>query len=601
VKYRIRRFAGAISIYIFGVFVIAAVSYMQERQRFLADIDTRLLAAASNLSNILPADFHDVARTPNAISTEQDQFNLELMTRHAQSGDLTYLYSYVMVEGKIHFTSCNYTAEDIKENRVVTYWTDYPEGAQEYSDAMTASEPIYVTAGDRWGLFRTILMPMTSPSGLPYVAAADMDITVIENSLKHAVLSVLGMSLVLLVIAVPLILVYMRTYSEMNSELKVLNKQLQADINQALILEADLKQATHDANSASDIKSQFLSNMSHELRTPINGISGMNQLLLETELTAEQKEYIQLCNSSANVLLDTINQILDVAAIESGGIKLDCKAVNSQTFFDDILGMFSAQLRDKDLDLTLSLSASMPDELNIDPIHLRKVFINLISNAIKFTQTGGIKVLVSWRGGRLHGVVQDSGSGIPNEAQQRIFETFQQVDNSYTREYGGTGLGLPISRQICHMMGGELRLHHSNEQGSTFKFHIQAAASSDEQVPLFEPSANLKICVFTDSEILRAWFFSELGQSNFSSLASIQDGMPDISNCTHILVDSAASENDLVLLARAIDHTQQVIIYLSWVGYSLPKRLKDSIRVARKPFGRKGLATLIKTSDRLRK
>lgn len=600
-KYRIRRFAGAISIYIFGVFVIAAVSYMQERQRFLADIDTRLLAAASNLSNILPADFHDVARTPNAISTEQDQFNLELMTLHAQSGDLTYLYSYVMVEGKIHFTSCNYTAEDIKENRVVTYWTDYPEGAQEYSDAMTASEPIYVTAGDRWGLFRTILMPMTSPSGLPYVAAADMDITVIENSLKHAVLSVLGMSLVLLVIAVPLILVYMRTYSEMNSELKVLNKQLQTDINQALILEADLKQATHDANSANDIKSQFLSNMSHELRTPINGISGMNQLLLETELTAEQEEYIQLCNSSANVLLDTINQILDVAAIESGGIKLDCKAVNSQTFFDDILGMFSAQLRDNDLDLTLSLSTSMPDELNIDPIHLRKVLINLISNAIKFTQTGGIKVLINWRVGRLHGVVQDSGSGIPNEAQQRIFETFQQVDNSYTREYGGTGLGLPISRQICHMMGGELLLHNSNEQGSTFKFHIQAAASSDEQVPLFEPSANLKTCVFTDSEILRAWFFSELGQSNFASLASIQNGMPDVSNCTHILVDSAASEDDLVLLARAIDHTQQVIIYLSWVGYSLPKRLKDSIRLVRKPFGRRGLATLIKTSDRLRK
>jgi two-component system sensor histidine kinase BarA len=600
VKYRIRRFSGAISIYILGVIVIAAVSYMQERQRFLADIDTRLLAAASNLANILPVDFHDIARSPNAISDEQDQFNLELMTRHTQSGDLTYLYSYVMIDGKIHFTACNYTAEDIKENRVVTYWTDYPEGAQEYFDAMTANEPIYVTAGDRWGLFRTILLPMKSPSGLPYVAAADMDITIIENSLWRAVLSVLGMSFVLFIIAVPLILTYLRTYSEMNSELKILNKQLRADIDQALILETDLKQATHEANRAADIKSQFLSNMSHELRTPINGISGMNQLLLETDLTAEQEEYIQLCNNSANVLLDTINQILDVAAIESGGIKLDCKAINSQVFFDDILGMFSAQLRDNNLDLTLSLSDSMPTELSIDPVHLRKVVINLISNAIKFTHAGGIKVLISWRDGRLHGLVQDTGSGIPQEAQQRIFETFQQVDNSYTREYGGTGLGLPISRQICHMMGGELVLHHSNEQGSTFKFHIQADACADEIVPLFEPSANLKMCVFTDSKILRTWFFSEFGQPSFSTVASIQDDMPDIGSYTHILVDSSVSEQDLALLARALNHEQQVIIYFSWVGYSLPERLKNSIHLVRKPFTRKGLATVIKTSSMLR-
>lgn len=597
VKYRIRRFAGAISIYILGVVVIAAVSYLQERERFLADIDTRLLAAASNIPNILPKNFHDIARTPDAISLEQDQYNLELMNRHTQSGDLTYLYSYVMVDGKIYFTSCNYTQEDVQEDRVVTYWTDYPEGAPEYFEAMTADEPIYVTAGDRWGLFRTILMPMKSPSGLPYVAAADMDITVIQSSLRRSVLSVLGMSFVLIIIAVPLILTYLRTYSEMNSELKILNKQLRADIDQALILEAELKQATHDANVANDIKSQFLSNMSHELRTPINGISGMNQLLLETQLTDEQEEYIQLCNNSANVLLDTINQILDVAAIESGGIKLDVKSTNSQEFFDDILGMFAAQLRDKDLDLTLSLSDSMPVTLEIDPVHLRKVIVNLISNAIKFTHEGGIKILISWRGGCLHGLVQDTGSGIPQDAQQRIFETFQQVDNSYTREFGGTGLGLPISRQICHIMEGELLLHHSDEDGSTFKFHIQAETRSDEFVPVFKLKDHQKIYVFTDSKILRAWLFAEFGQPSFSTLASIQENTPDLSDYSHILVDSSASEEDLFLLARAIDSDRQVVIYLSWVGHTLPERLKEGVQLARKPVSRKKLASLIKTTS----
>ena len=592
-KSRVRRFAGAISIYIFGVFVIAAVSYMQERERFLADIDTRLLSAASNIPSILPSDFHDIARSPNAISDKEDQFNLELMTRHTRSGDLTYLYSYVMVDGKIYFTACNYTEEDIKQDRVVTYWTDYPEGAQEYYDAMTSDEPIYVTAGDRWGLFRTILMPMKSPSGLPYVAAADMDITVIENSLKHAVLSVLGMSIVLLAIAVPLIFAYRHTYSEMNSELKTLNKQLQADIDQALILETELKQATHEANRANEIKSQFLSNMSHELRTPINGITGMNQLLLDTELTDEQVEYVGLCNKSANVLLDTVNQILDVAAIEAGGITLQEEAIDSQAFFDNVLGIFSAQVKEKTLDLVLSLGRDLPAEIQTDPVHLRKVLINLISNAIKFTHEGGIQVLISWREGCLHGIVQDSGQGIPEAAQLRIFETFQQADNSYAREHAGTGLGLPISQQICHMMGGRLFLYRSTEQGSIFKFQIKAAAKDTRPVaPLILP-AGKAVCVLSDSEVLRAWFFSELNQPSFKALESIQQDSTSFNQYTYILLDSTVSDEDLAFMMTKLNPERQKIIYLSWVGRKVPASLKDQLHLLCKPLARSHLAALL--------
>jgi len=593
VKSRVRRFAGAISIYIFGVFVIAAVSYMQERERFLADIDTRLLSAASNIPSILPSDFHDIARSPNAISDKEDQFNLELMTRHTRSGDLTYLYSYVMVDGKIYFTACNYTEEDIKQDRVVTYWTDYPEGAQEYYDAMTSDEPIYVTAGDRWGLFRTILMPMKSPSGLPYVAAADMDITVIENSLKHAVLSVLGMSIVLLAIAVPLIFAYRHTYSEMNSELKTLNKQLQADIDQALILETELKQATHEANRANEIKSQFLSNMSHELRTPINGITGMNQLLLDTELTDEQVEYVGLCNKSANVLLDTVNQILDVAAIEAGGITLQEETIDSQAFFDNVLGIFSAQVKEKKLDLVLNLGRDLPAEIQTDPVHLRKVLINLISNAIKFTHEGGIQVLISWREGCLHGIVQDSGQGIPEAAQLRIFETFQQADNSYAREHAGTGLGLPISQQICHMMGGRLFLYRSTEQGSIFKFQVKAAAKDTRPVaPLILP-AGKAVCVLSDSEVLRAWFFSELNQPSFKALESIQQDSTSFNQYTYILLDSTVSDEDLAFMMTKLNPERQKIIYLSWVGRKVPASLKDQLHLLCKPLARSHLAALL--------
>jgi two-component system sensor histidine kinase BarA len=586
----VKRFAGAILVYIFGVFLIASISYIQERQRFLADIDQRLFAAASNLPAILPEDFHDLARNPEAISNEQDQYNLELMTRHANSGDLTYLYSYVMVDGEIYFTSCNYTADDLKNDQVVTYWTDYPEGAKEYSDAMTADKPIYVTAGDRWGLFRTILVPMKSPAGLPYVAAADMDITVIERSLMRSVLSVVSMSLLLLMIAIPLILAYRKTYSELNSELRVLNRQLQADIDQALILEAELKQATQSANKANEIKGQFLSNMSHELRTPINGISGMNELLLDTELTEEQKEYVELCNQSAQVLLDTVNQILDVAAIEAGGLKVQLQTVHTETFFNGIMTLFAVQIRDKSLDLVLSFSDNVPAEIETDPVNLRKVLINLISNAIKFTYSGGISVAITWQDGQLHGEVRDTGVGIPKEAKRRIFEAFQQVDNSYAREHGGTGLGLPISLQICNIMQGELSLYHSDETGSTFKFYVCVKALTNSSIQSFTTSENQRLFVCSDSLLLRRWVVAELGADNVDVITSSENILSSISDQSCILLDIKLAHEDLLQLVRQAESENKTVILAAWVGHKLPADVVGRVRLLHKPFTKASLA-----------
>jgi len=595
-KHRVKPFAGAIFIYILGVVVIAAVSYMQERERFLVDIDKRLLAAASNIPSILPLDFHDIARSSNAISHEQDQFNLELMTRHTRSGDLTYLYSYVMVDGKIYFTSCSYTADDITKDQVVTYWTDYPEGAQEYLDAMTASEPLYVTAGDRWGLFRTILMPMTTPSGLPYVAAADMDITVIENSLKHAVLSVLGMSIVLLVIAVPLILAYRRTYSEMNSELVILNKQLQADIDQALILEAELKQATHEANVANEIKSQFLSNMSHELRTPINGITGMNQLLLDTELSAEQLEYIALCNQSADVLLGTVNQILDVAAIEAGGLKLHSEVINTKQFFNDIVALFSSQIAEKRLDLVLTLEESVPAVMEFDAVQLRKVLINLMSNALKFTEKGGVRVTIRWHEGVLFGEVQDTGMGIPKTEQARIFEAFQQVDSSYARKHGGTGLGLPISQQICHMMGGELALLRSDDTGSTFTFNVQFAAYGTELIQVTPIFAEHSVCIISDADILQDWLEKQIPRLGSRDVVSFSSGQDELQTYSHILFDISLGNEALFQVVKQLDLTTQSLLLMAWTGQRVPTEVNGSVHILRKPLTQ---ASLISSLPRI--
>lgn len=594
-KLRVNRFAVAIFIYIVGVFIVALVSYQQERARFLADIDGRLLAAASHLPDILPPNFHDIARSPDAISAEQDRQNLELLTQHANTGSLTYLYTYVMVDGMIYFTSCNYLQSDIERNKVVTYWTDYPEGAQQYFDAMSAEEPVYVTAADTWGLFRTILIPLKSPNGLPYVAAADMDISVIESSLRDVVLFVLGMGAILLALALPLVFAYRATYLKLNGKLVELNTQLKKDIVQAQQLELELKQATKQAQVANEIKDQFLSNMSHELRTPINGITGTNQLLLDTELNAEQLEYVELCNKSANVLLDTVNQILDVATIEAGGLTLKPESVDTEVFFDDVVSLFSSQIAKKQLDLVISYIGSVPQQIIIDPVNFRKVLINLISNAIKFTRSGGIHVLLSWRDGVLTGEVRDTGMGIPETFQGKIFEAFQQADNSYAREYGGTGLGLPISRQICRFMGGEMFLHASNESGSVFKFFVQAPAKNELLVPtLFKNDSKILVCA--DSSILHSWLSSQLGTIDVSQLLNsdfkAEDIAVEMAQYDLIVLDTLMSEEDKKKIVFASNPAKQCTVWLTWLGQELPADLPDNTLAVVKPLRRSSLISI---------
>lgn len=585
-----RRLTAAVLIYLVGIIAVAFISYMLERQRYLEDIDARLYAAASNLPTLLPDDFHDIARTADAITPEQDRHNLELLTQHAKTADMTYIYSYVMVDGEIYFTTCNYTEADVKNDQVVTYWTDYPEGAQKYYDAMYATEPVYVTAGDRWGLFRTILLPLKSPGGLPYVAAADMDITVIEQALIDDMLYVFGFSLLLAFIVAPLIWAYHKTHSEMNTELRGLNHQLQDDIHQAKILEKELKQATQIAEDASKVKSQFLSNMSHELRTPINGVLGVNQLLLETDLDEEQREFTELSAHSAQILLDTVNQILDAAAIEANGLVLRPEVIDTQIFFNNLSKMFSAQAAAKKLDVVIYLDESIPQHLEFDAVRLRQVFINLIANALKFTSIGGVSVSVHWRNGELSAEVRDTGIGIPPEAQQSVFEIFHQIDNSHSRQHDGNGLGLSIAQKICELMNGRLRLEHSSPEGSLFSFSVKTPAVSHDTIPRLPLSENSSVLCVTQSVLLKDWFEKE-GQGNIQVLASTE--ILPLSEAKYLLVDQEIPGIDWSDLIHRCQQSSVKLVGLMFAGQHLDKGIEQHVQLMRKPLTRQQLEKII--------
>jgi PAS domain S-box-containing protein len=326
------------------------------------------------------------------------------------------------------------------------------------------------------------------------------------------------------------------------------------DISAQKRVVANLDRARLSAEAAVHAKSIFLANMSHELRTPLNGVVGMASLLENTALDAKQRRFVRTLKSSAEALITLINDVLDLSKAEAGKLELQRTPFDLRKELEQVTGLFGARANEKSIEIAAHIARDVPLTIHGDPVRLRQVLGNLVNNAVKFTTSGAVLLAVTnapaeGRDCVLEFSVTDTGLGIAPEEQKRIFEAFEQADGSVTRKFGGTGLGLTISRQLVELMHGSMGLESEPGRGSRFSFRIPAGVPRIE-LPTVSPAPDLGVLVIGLHPLVRSAVCDTISvdsthvisvDSAIGAIEALADFSPRVARIRVILDSNAAA------------------------------------------------------------
>ncbi|EMX4442489.1 two-component sensor histidine kinase BarA [Salmonella enterica] len=362
-------------------------------------------------------------------------------------------------------------------------------------------------------------------------------------------------------------------HEEMQHNIDQATSDLRETLEQMEIQNVELDLAKKRAQEAARIKSEFLANMSHELRTPLNGVIGFTRLTLKTELNPTQRDHLNTIERSANNLLAIINDVLDFSKLEAGKLILESIPFPLRNTLDEVVTLLAHSSHDKGLELTLNIKNDVPDNVIGDPLRLQQVITNLVGNAIKFTESGNIDILVEKRAlsntkVQIEVQIRDTGIGIPERDQSRLFQAFRQADASISRRHGGTGLGLVITQKLVNEMGGDISFHSQPNRGSTFWFHINldlnpnviidgpsTACLAGKRLAYIEPNATAAQCTLdllsdTPVEVVYSPTFSALPLAHYDiMILSVPMTFREPLTMQHERLAKAASMTDFLLLA----------------------------------------------------
>lgn len=362
-------------------------------------------------------------------------------------------------------------------------------------------------------------------------------------------------------------------HEEMLHNIDQATSDLRETLEQMEIQNVELDLAKKRAQEAARIKSEFLANMSHELRTPLNGVIGFTRLTLKTELNPTQRDHLNTIERSANNLLAIINDVLDFSKLEAGKLILESIPFPLRNTLDEVVTLLAHSSHDKGLELTLNIKNDVPDNVIGDPLRLQQVITNLVGNAIKFTESGNIDILVEKRAlsntkVQIEVQIRDTGIGIPERDQSRLFQAFRQADASISRRHGGTGLGLVITQKLVNEMGGDISFHSQPNRGSTFWFHINldlnpnviidgpsTACLAGKRLAYVEPNATAAQCTLdllsdTPVEVVYSPTFSALPLTHYDiMILSVPVTFREPLTMQHERLAKAASMTEFLLLA----------------------------------------------------